>query len=262
VDFIALDNPSYLEIDLLGNLYVSEQELDTVLVFEVFDDTLLGPAEIGHPALNDPQGIAVSLLNKSIFVGSDDHIFVFDLGGSFVTSYTHPLLQEVRGLEVDRNGYLYASSFAGDAVLVLEPMFGELVTALTDPQLDGPTGIAIDQLGNIWVGSFNNNRVIRFQPDGDFDGALQVADLLLAPTGVALTPQSVVVEGVEPGLLVGNFHETLLISSSGAGQVLQLDPESGVLLDSVAVGVPSGVAAMENPPPLNRSFLPVVAKGG
>lgn len=238
--FLPLHRPGYLEIDFWGRLYVAEQDLDKVLVF----DSHLQPLfEIIHPLLDNPQGIAVSILHEKIFVGSGDQILSFDLSGGFLGTISDPQLLSVRGLEVDRQGFLYASSFDQDLVLVFDPVTGSRVAGRGHATLDGPEGLAIDQIGNLWVASFNNDRVLQLEPDGDLAATLSASNLD-GPKGLGLTPQSFVVPALVPGGL-GLLPETLLVSSYNNDLVLELDLETGGLVDSTEVKTPVGTGQLE-----------------
>jgi hypothetical protein len=238
--FLTLDRPGYLEIDFFGRLYVAEQDLDKILVF---DSNLQPLFEITHPLLDNPQGIAVSPLQERIFVGSGNQILRFDLTGGFLGTISDPQLQSVRGLEVDRQGFVYASSFDRDLVLVFDPLTGARVASRGHATLDGPEGLAIDQIGNLWVASFNNDRILQIEPDGDLAATLSASNLD-GPRGLGLTPQSFVVPALVPGGL-GLLPETLLVSSYNNDLVLELDLETGDVVASAEVKTPVGTGQLE-----------------
>lgn len=261
-DFLSLGKPGYLEIDPFGKVYVSEQALNKVLVFDSTMDAsgtlkLSKQFEISDPAMNNPQGIAVAALQERLFVGSGDNILAFDLAGSFLTSFSAPELHSVRGLEVDREGLLYASSFDNDLILKFDPTTGDVISMFGNSLLDGPEGIAIDQLGNLWVSSFLNDSILQFDLGGNYLGTLASGGMLDGPKGLGLTPQGFLVPGLLPGT-IGNIPETLLVSSYNNDRVLEYDLQSGLVVNSAFAKTPVGVGQLTLEPVPEPSTLALV----
>lgn len=260
--FLPVEKPGYLEIDSFGNLYVSDQANNKVLVYETSMDSagnllLNKRTELQHSSLHSPQGIAVSALQERIFVGSGDQIFAFDLAGTFLQTFSDPQLRSVRGLEVDRSGTLFASSFLNDSIIIFDPINGAILSAISSPFLDGPEGIVIDQLGNIWVSSFENDSILKFDSGGFLIESLSVGIELDGPKGLGLTPQGFLVPGLTPGRF-GNLPETLLVSSFNNDMVLEYDLDNGSLVNSVNVKTPVGVGQLTREPSQVPGPLPVL----
>ncbi len=257
IDFHPFDQPGYLELDLLGNILISEERLNKVLVL---DDDLNLRFEIEHPELQNPQGIAVSPLGDLILVGSGNNILAFDLEGAFQYLFTDPGLSDVRDLALDREANLFVSSFGNDSILKFDPFTGTLLDTLTTPLVDGPEGLAVDQLGNIWVSSFLNNQILRFDSLTNEFSLFASGGLLDGPKGLALSPQSFVEEGVEPGNLSA-WHTTLLVASFNNNLVLEFDLETGQLLNFAFAKTPTGIAQRELEPIPEPSTLTLLATG-
>jgi hypothetical protein len=251
--FLPLDRPGYVAIDLLGDVYVSEQRLNRVLVFDRF----LNPQfTISDPRLLNPQGIAVSTTTQRIFVGTGNSILVFDSTGTFLLTISNALLSSVRGLTIDPAGFLFASSFNNNLVLKFDPVAGSLISTFSDSRLQGPEGLAADQFGNIWVASFLNDKILEFAPPGIPVTEFVSGGTLKGPRGIALAPQSFTVEQFFPGIY-GDYHQTIAVSSFGNNQVLTFNLDSGQLVSQIALKSPVGIGNFND----NKSICDIDENG-
>jgi DNA-binding beta-propeller fold protein YncE len=238
--FLTLDRPGYLATNPSGNIYISEQRLNLVLVFDRF---LNQQMTISNPSLINPQGIAVSPAQGRIYVGTGNSILAFDNTGSLVSTIGNALLSSVRGLALDAEGFLYASSFNNNLVLKIDPTTAALLAIFSDGRLLGPEGIAVDQSGDIWVASFLNSKILQFDPLSGTAIEFASGGVLQGPRGIALGPQSfAVVEGVTLGIQNVN-QETLFAASFGSNQVLEFDLSTGALLADIPAKSPVGVGS-------------------
>ncbi|ORA79128.1 NHL repeat-containing protein [Mycobacterium malmoense] len=142
--------PTALAVDRAGRIYVADEDLHQISVFDA-DGTFLtrwGTHGAAPGQLDRPSGLRCD---------DDDCLWVTDSINARVQRFT-------------RDGNLL-SCFGS---------FG------TEPgQLNMPWGVAVGPDGDIWVSDWRNDRVQRFCPNGDFRG-IYGAGLLSRPSGVAV----------------------------------------------------------------------------
>jgi DNA-binding beta-propeller fold protein YncE len=236
--FFPLDQPGYIAVDVLGNIYVSEQRLNQVLVF---DPLLKLQFTISDSHLSNPQGIAASLTN--IFVGSGNNIVVFNTDGTFVTTISHPSMKTVKGLALTPDNFLLAASFDNNLILKFDAGTFAFKTAFLSASLSGPEGIAVDQQGHFYVASFSNDKILHFLPNGTLFEQFASGGALKGPKGVALSPQSFVLPDVKVGEVgcFGDLHQNLAVASSANNSVQVYDLNSASLVAQMKAKTPIGV---------------------
>jgi len=131
------NSPTGIEVDLNGNIYVSDRLNDRVQVFE-------------------PDGMGSFRFRTS-----------FGSTGSGDGQFSRP-----RSIALDSDGNVYVADFSNDRVQVFEPdgtggfQFRLKFGVNGSGELDNPSGIDLDPDGNVYVVDSNNDRVQVFEPDG------------------------------------------------------------------------------------------------
>lgn len=138
--------PSSLALDSQENLYVSDEALHRITVFDKDGKFLTHWGEHGGKEgnLDRPSGLAFD---------SDENIFVVDTMNHRVQKFTKD------------GGFLGGWGGYGSE----------------DGQLDMPWGVCVDELGDVYVADWRNDRIQKFSPEGEFlwtigssgDGELQ-----------------------------------------------------------------------------------------
>jgi len=145
----ALDNPTSLAFDALGNLYIADQHNNRVRRVS-------------------PQGIITT------FAGNGSHSFGGNGGRATEAEIDFP-----GGLAVDAAGNVYLSDTHSNQVRRVAPSgviigfagtgehgFGGDDGPANRAVLDFPAGLAFDASGNLYIADQHNNRVRRVSPDG------------------------------------------------------------------------------------------------
>lgn len=185
--------PAGVSTDRSGNIYVTDEEGNRVVVFDgngnfKFEFGSYGvavprPGEYAswRPGLfNQPYGIDVDDSNGEIYVADTENyrVQVFDSGGKFLRwfpkDYTkapgkmRPIELEVSGdkVYVTSRGAIYTFDRQGKYL-------GHISSKGRKPsQMEGPDGIAIDKDSNVVVSDKFLNRLQVFKPDGSLKWAV------------------------------------------------------------------------------------------
>ena len=79
-------------------------------------------------------------------------------------------LNQVKGIDVDSNDFIYAADYGGNRVWILDSD-GEVPQGLPpilgspDLPLDGPSDVAVDESGNIYIADTGNDRIVKFDSE-------------------------------------------------------------------------------------------------
>ena len=128
-----ITSPTGIAVDSVGRVYVSDESLDRITVFDSSGEfqSMWGAHGVGPGELDRPSGIA--------FDGDDD-LYVVDSQNNRVQKFTSD------------GRFLLGFGSEGSA----------------DGQLNLPWGITVDPKGDIYVADWRNDRVQRFSADGEF----------------------------------------------------------------------------------------------
>jgi sugar lactone lactonase YvrE len=229
-----LAEPYGLAVDSKNNLYVADQKVGAIFIFNTETREVELIKNKTHAHFVRIIGLAMDD-NDRLFVSDPGlhHILVFDANHKAEDVITNGMV-EPGGMAIDReNRLLYVADVALDQVLVYDAdsfkLLREIGTAghnheLTTPgDIAKPTGVAVDQDGNLYVCDTLNNRIEIFDADGKFISTFGKAGdgpgYFARPKGVAIDSDGHiwVVDGVQDRVQVFNKEQQLLITFGGHG---------------------------------------------
>jgi DNA-binding beta-propeller fold protein YncE len=229
-----LAEPYGMAVDSKGNLYVADQKVGAIFIFntETRDVELIKNKTHGH--FVRIIGLAMDD-NDRLFVSDPGlrHVLVFNARHLPEDVITDGLV-EPGGLAIDtENRLLYVSDIDQDQVLVYDADTLKLKRRigtgghkheLTTPgDFARPAGLAVDREGNLYVADALNNRIEIFDGDGKFISTFGKAGdgpgYFSRPKGVAIDGDDHiwVVDGMQDRVQVFNRDAQLLISFGGHG---------------------------------------------
>lgn len=160
----------------------------------------------------------------------------YQLDGTFVDNFTEVGVPRSIGLDWDKDGNLYVSSYNTDLVRKFG-LNGEDLGVFINTNLLGPTNIWFDENGDLLVSDYDGTAIKRFNSEGvyqgDFIGGLRNSE------GVAFFPNGDILIGNGQTRSVkmydsnGNYIKDLIPSGSGN----LLTPNAVVLRDPAAVSI-------------------------
>jgi sugar lactone lactonase YvrE len=229
-----LNEPYGLAVDSKNNLYVADQKVGAIFIFNTETRDLDMIKNKAHAHFVRIIGLAMDD-NDRLFVSDPGlrHVLVFNAAHVAEEVITEGLA-DPGALALDReNRLLYVSDIELDQVLVYDADSLKLLRKigttghhheLTTPgDFARPSGLAVDRDGNLYVCDTLNNRVEIFDADGKFistfgkpgDGPGYFA----RPKGVAIDSDGHiwVADGVQDRVQVFNQEARLLISLGGHG---------------------------------------------
>ena len=172
--------PAGMALDSQGNVYVTDEWLNRVTVFDK-DGTLIarwGSGGDGDGEFNRPSGIAIDGDDNLFIVDSLNHrVQVFTRDGTFTRKWgsfggDSGELDSPWGVAVDRQGDVYVvdhknhrvQRFTSDGQLVRQ--YGSYGRGRGE--LNRPTDAAVDPEGDVYVCDWANNRVQVYDPEGEY----------------------------------------------------------------------------------------------
>jgi sugar lactone lactonase YvrE len=229
-----LGEPYGMAADSKGNLYVADQKVGAVFIFNTETHTAELIKNKEHAHFVRIIGLAIDD-NDRLFVSDPGlrHILVFDANHKATDVITEGVV-EPGNLALDReNRLLYVSDINLDQVLVYDADSLKLKRKigstghnheLTSPgDFAKPTGIAVDEEGNLYVCDTLNNRIEVFDADGTFVRAFGKSGdgpgYFARPKGIAIDSDGHiwVADGMQDRVQVFNQQDQLLISFGGHG---------------------------------------------
>lgn len=229
-----LAEPYGLAVDSKDNLYVADQKVGAIFIFntETRDVELIKNKTHAH--FVRIIGLAMDD-NDRLFVSDPGlhHIMVFNKNHTADDVITEGMV-DPGGLALDReNRLLYVADVTQDQVLVYDADSLKLLRKigttghnheLTTPgDFAKPTGVAVDRDGNLYVCDTLNNRIEIFDADGKFVSTFGKAGdgpgYFARPKGVAIDSDGHiwVADGMQDRVQVFNREAQLLISFGGHG---------------------------------------------
>jgi sugar lactone lactonase YvrE len=231
-----LNEPYGLAIDSKNNLYVADQKVGAIFIFNTETRDVEMIKNKTHAHFNRIIGLAMDDGDR-LFVSDPGlrHILVFNSKHEAEDVITDGLVDPSM-LAIDReNRLLYVSDVGLDQVLVYDADSLKLKRKigttghnheLTTPgDFAKPTGLAVDAEGNLYVCDTLNNRIEVFDADGKFVRTFGKAGdgpgYFGRPKGVAIDGDNHiwVVDGMQDRTQVFNQEDRLLISFGGHGML-------------------------------------------
>jgi sugar lactone lactonase YvrE len=229
-----LAEPYGLAIDSKNNLYIADQKVGAIFIFNTETRELDMIKNKAHAHFNRIIGLAMDDGDR-LFVSDPGlrHVLVFNAAHVAEDVITEGIVNP-GALAIDReNRLLYVSDIELDQVLVydadsLKPLRKIGTTGhhheLTTPgDFARPTGLAVDADGNLYVCDTLNNRVEIFDADGKFVSTFgkpgDGPGYFSRPKGIAIDGDNHiwVADGVQDRVQVYNQEGQLLISFGGHG---------------------------------------------
>ena len=229
-----LGEPYGMAVDSKGNLYVADQKVGAIFIFntETRDVELIKNKEHAH--FVRIIGLAMDD-NDRLFVSDPGlrHVLVFNAAHKAEDVITDGMA-EPGGLAIDKeNRLLYVADVELDQVLLYDADTLKLKRTigttghkheLTTPgDLAKPSGLAVDADGNLYVCDTLNNRIEIFDADGKFIRTFGKAGdgpgYFARPKGVAIDSDNHiwVADGMQDRVQVFNQETQLLITFGGHG---------------------------------------------
>jgi DNA-binding beta-propeller fold protein YncE len=172
--------PAAITIDAEGNVYISDEALHRISIFDA-QGRFLGKWGIrgsGVGMFDRPAGLAFD---------QDQHLLVVDGLNNRIQRYTKDgrflgqwgtggrgpgELNLPWGIAVDRAGAVYVADWRNDRIQKFDAQGTFLASYGTSGRGDGefsrPSGVAVDGEGNIYVADWGNERVQGLSPEGGF----------------------------------------------------------------------------------------------
>jgi tripartite motif-containing protein 71 len=176
--------PRSIDIDQLGRVYVSDEYLNRI---SVFDGEGAFRYHWGHAGgedgqLNGPSGIAFDSHNNIWVVDSLNHrVQNFSQTGEFQSKFGQQGdgggdFEMPWGICIDRQDGIYVADWGNNRVQKFSPA-GELLVRFEESRngmgsLKGPSGVAVDSDGDVYVTDWGNHRVQIYDADGHYITAL------------------------------------------------------------------------------------------
>jgi DNA-binding beta-propeller fold protein YncE len=229
-----LAEPYGLAVDSKNNLYVADQKVGAIFIFNTETREVELIKNKTHAHFARIIGLAMDD-NDRLFVSDPGlrHILTFDANHKPEDVISEGMV-EPGGLALDKeNRLLYVADVELDQVLVYDADSFKLLRKigttghkheLTTPgDFSKPTAVAVDQDGNLYVCDTLNNRVEIFDADGKFVSTFGKAGdgpgYFSRPKGVAIDSDGHiwVADGMQDRVQVFNKDAQLLISFGGHG---------------------------------------------
>jgi DNA-binding beta-propeller fold protein YncE len=229
-----LAEPYGLAVDSKNNLYVADQKVGAIFIFNTETREVDMIKNKTHAHFVRIIGLAMDD-NDRLFVSDPGlhHILVFDVNHKAEDVITEGMV-EPGGLALDKeNRLLYVADVELDQVLVYDADSFKLLRKigttghrheLTTPgDFAKPTGLAVDADGNLYVCDTLNNRIEIFDADGKFVSTFGKAGdgpgYFARPKGVAIDSDGHiwVADGMQDKVQVFNREWQLLITFGGHG---------------------------------------------
>jgi DNA-binding beta-propeller fold protein YncE len=244
-----LAEPYGMAIDSKGSLYVADQKVGAIFIFntETRDVELIKNKVHAH--FVRIIGLAMDD-NDRLFVSDPglNHVLVFNASHKAEDVITDGLVSP-GGIAIDvENRLLYVADVEQDQILVYDADTlklkrrigtGGAKHELTTPgDFARPSAVAVDQEGNLYVADTLNNRIEIFDGDGKFISTFGKAGdapgYFSRPKGVAIDSDGHiwVVDGMQDRVQVFNQEAQLLISFGGHGLLPgQFQGIAGIAID-------------------------------
>jgi DNA-binding beta-propeller fold protein YncE len=177
--------PAAIAIDAASNVYISDEALQRISIFDAQGRFLAkwGDRGSGAGMFDRPAGLAFDQDQHLLVVdGLNNRIQRYTKDGRFLGQWGERghgpgQLNFPWGIAVDHAGAVYVADWRNDRIQKFDPQGGFLTSYGTSGRGDGefsrPSGVAVDDEGNIYVADWGNERVQILAPDGSFRAKLR-----------------------------------------------------------------------------------------
>ena len=177
--------PSSIATDRDGNVYVSDEALQRVTIFDSRGRYLdkWGAKGRADGEFNRPSGIAFDADDNLLVTDSlNCRVQRYTREGRFLESWGRPGRADGEfnlpwGIHVDSGGHVLVADWRNDRVQRFGPDGRHIATYGATGDGDGefnrPAGVTTDAYGNIYVADWGNERVQALRPDGGFLAVLR-----------------------------------------------------------------------------------------
>ena len=172
---VSLIRPHGVAVAEGRRLYVTDQERQAIVVFDLTSPRATVIDQIGEVFLISPVGIAVCGEMVAVSDSALKGVYLVKPNGTLVRALAKPGgFGRPTGLAYDgANGHLYVVDTLANEVCVFDVSTGRLVRRMGSPgtdvgQFHYPTHVFLDRTGKIYVADSLNFRVQVFSPDGDY----------------------------------------------------------------------------------------------
>ena len=172
--------PASIAVDNEGNVYISDEALHRVSVFDWQGRFLDSwgrrgrrPGEFDRPA-----GIAFDMDDNLLIVdGLNSRVQRFSKDGRFLGCWGQPGKGSGEfnipwGIATDHNGDVYVADWRNDRIQKFDSDGNHLTTwgqaGDGDGEFNRPSGVAVDSDGNVFIADWGNERVQLLDPEGGF----------------------------------------------------------------------------------------------
>jgi DNA-binding beta-propeller fold protein YncE len=172
--------PAAIAIDAEGNVYVSDEALHRISIFDKQGRFLTkwGVKGNGAGEFDRPAGLAFDQDQHLLVVdGLNNRIQRYTKDGRFLGQWgkggrSRGELNLPWGIAVDRVGDMYVADWRNDRIQKFDAQ-GKFLASYgaagrDDGELSRPSGVAVDAKGNIYVADWGNERVQMLGPNGGF----------------------------------------------------------------------------------------------
>ena len=172
--------PAGMDLDSQGNVYVTDEWLNRVSVFDSQGNfqKMWGAEGDRDGEFRGPSGIAIDPEDHLYIVDGRNHrVQKLDKDGKFLSGWGSlgdgdAQLDSPWGITLDRDGFVYVADHKNHRVQKFTPS-GDLVASFGSygsgrGQLNRPSDVAVDPDGDVYVCDWANNRVQIFSPEGRF----------------------------------------------------------------------------------------------
>ena len=172
--------PSSIAIDRVGNVYVSDEALQRITIFDGKGRYLdkWGVKGRGDGEFNRPSGIAFDADDNLLVTDSlNCRVQRYTREGRFLESWGRPGTRDGEfnlpwGIHLDAGGDVWVADWRNDRVQRFDAGGAHVATygaaGDADGQFSRPAGVCTDAEGNIYVADWGNERVQMLRPDGSF----------------------------------------------------------------------------------------------
>lgn len=167
--------PSSVALDSQGNVYLSDDWLNRISVFDADGNYIKhwGTSGAGEGELNGPAGLAFDQDDNLYVVDSRNHrIQKFTKDGTFITSYgsygSGPgQFDSPWGITVDAAGAIYVADWKNNRVQKLSSDGTFQMQFGSKAEFNRPSDVAVDPDGDVYVCDWGNHRIRIYDPAGE-----------------------------------------------------------------------------------------------